>query len=222
MLRIISDIHGKAALHTKLAKTTATTIQIGDCGFKYNYLDSQLKYGKDWVLGGNHDNYPELVKKPHYLGDYAEIIASTDDQKLVKIFAVRGAYSIDKHYRTVGVDWWEQEEIAWEHLDSVLGAYEAFQPSIVLSHDCPYSMCIKLHGLTAKETRTGRLLQEMLMASPPKYWFYGHHHLNHTATICGCELRCLLHHTYLDLPLTVKSICKVDFEHGTKVETQIK
>ena len=60
-------------------------------------------------MAGNHDNYDTIPNYPHYLGDCGfHTLNGTE------FFYLRGAYSIDRDSRTIGVDWWAQEEIPIE------------------------------------------------------------------------------------------------------------
>jgi hypothetical protein len=129
---------------------------------------------------GNHDGYN--VTDSHELGDYGFCGLYT--------FFVRGAYSIDKLYRTVGVDWFENEELSFRQMSLAIEEYGKSKPRIMLSHDCPQSVCEELFGYTDKPiTRQG--LQIMLDIHKPDLWVFGHHHISKNIRIGSTDFVCL-------------------------------
>ena len=172
---ILSDIHGNVHVHEKAMRRYEYTLQLGDCGFSYRYLNN-FDPSHHKVLGGNHDCYPKLVKLPHYLGDCGTWRG---------LFYVRGAYSIDKAQRIVGRDWWPEEELTYEEAQRALEAYEIVKPRIVVTHDAPrdtvlddvllrHSMFPYAGGIAPSRTRS--LLSQMYEAHKPQLWIFGHWH----------------------------------------------
>lgn len=97
--------------------------------------------------------------------------------------------SIDKHLRTPGIDWWEEEELSIPEFYQVLDNYESIKPNIIISHDCPTEV------FNIKDTsRTRQFMDTMLEIHRPKLWIFGHHHMsinknvNNTNYICLNEL----------------------------------
>ena len=108
MFTAIGDAHGKYDRYLQIAGERDYTVQIGDLGFRYGCLDS-LDPEHHKLVGGNHENYDTISNYPHYLGDCGfHTLDGTE------FFYLRGAYSIDRDSRTIGVDWWAQEEIPIE------------------------------------------------------------------------------------------------------------
>jgi len=231
-LRIIGDVHGKRPDYLKLVnKANAEglyTLQLGDLGFAYEYrrlLDGSFNVEMNKFFGGNHDGYNLLSKfqggekipllDQFCLGDYglAEING-------VSLFFVRGAFSIDKKYRHIGVDWFYEEEIAASEHQNILDAYKEAKPDLVVTHDCPDSIgksfakaedgnaigsplkkpdILREFGFDPNtfSTRTQVLLENMFRIHQPKKWVFGHYHRDWTTFEEGTEFRCLneLHFT---------------------------
>lgn len=183
-LRIIGDVHGKYNLYVKTAKEAKYSIQLGDLGFDYDWIDFFLSYDAHKILGGNHDNYTSIDGKfvkqtPHFLGDFG--IYSVPE--FGDIFYVRGGYSIDKNFRKEGVNWWPLEEITYAQGLQALDLYEQVKPKLVISHECPTSLLgyvgmssqdVELWGI--KPSMTANLLQSMFDLHQPLIWCHGHHH----------------------------------------------
>lgn len=204
-LRVIGDVHGKYKDYLKLInKSNAKglhTLQLGDLGFDFTYerlLDSiDTELNKFFM--GNHDNYnsrfaDDEIFKQWCLGDFGEVIIGG-----VKLFFVRGAFSIDKKYRTPGIDWFPDEEISESRFQEVLDAYLLSKPNVVVSHECPNDIgkepvknssgeiidvplkkdyVLKTFGFDPMtfNTKTGFLLQQLWDAHQPDKWVFGHYH----------------------------------------------
>lgn len=186
---LIGDVHGKSEDYLRIVRNVEQSIQLGDMGFDYTHL-VDIDSIKHRVLGGNHDNYPELCRLPNYLGNWGCYKG---------IFFVRGAFSIDWQYRTSGRDIWREqegynpaEEITAKDCQHVLSDYISNKPDIVISHTCPLSVKpLVVDGALLKGTLTGRLLESMLRIHRPKQWIFGHFHRTWTKVINGTAFRCL-------------------------------
>jgi hypothetical protein len=186
-LTVIGDVHGKYDQYVKMARKRDFTVQLGDLGFKYECLKN-LDPEKHKVVGGNHDNYPALVEWPHYLGDYG--MRSLGG---VNFFFYRGAYSIDRQYRTVGIDWWEEEQLKIEDFMKAREVYREAKPEVVITHDCPESIGLTLlpPGAHVYQNTTGWALQELFQIHQPRTWLHGHWHLSRKTVREGTEFVCL-------------------------------
>lgn len=174
-LTIIGDVHGKYERYYKIIRQSDThphTVQLGDFGFKYNTL-TNLDPNNHKVLGGNHDNYDIIHKYPHYLGDYGISIVGE-----VEFFYYRGAYSIDRQYRTIGIDWWEDEQVSIEQFMKARELYRKHKPKIVITHDCPEQIAYQMLKPHQKvyQNMTGWSLQELFNIHEPDLWIFGHWH----------------------------------------------
>lgn len=184
---LIGDAHGKYDRYVKMARKRDFTIQLGDLGFKYGCLEN-LDPGRHKVLGGNHDNYSIINEYPHYLGDYG--MSSLGG---VEFFFYRGAYSIDRHYRTIGIDWWQEEQLGIEDFMKAREIYRYAKPDVVLTHDCPESIAPLLlpPGSHIYQNTTGWALQELLNIHRPKLWVHGHYHVSKSTDFDGTRFICL-------------------------------
>lgn len=183
----IGDAHGQYDRYVKIARKRDFTVQIGDLGFKYDCLKN-LDPDNHKVVGGNHDKYPSLVEYPHYLGDYG--MASVGG---VEFFFYRGAYSIDRQYRTIGIDWWEEEQLKVDDFMKAREIYREAKPDLVLTHDCPESIGLMLlsPGSHLYQNTTNWALQELFNIHQPKKWRFAHWHRSWSMTVNGTEFRCL-------------------------------
>ena len=192
-LRLIGDVHGHKDNYRKLCRKALYTIQLGDHAFDYLHLNG-LDPNYHQILGGNHDNYDLITAWPHYLGDYGlHQIPGFGD-----VFFVRGAFSIDRHLRTEGVNWWQDEEMSIRQGYRAIDLYKSIRPSFVISHTCPtdaISFVTKSGHLIP--SRTSQLLNQMFAIHQPPIWVFAHFHtslrfqINGTEFVCLNELECL-------------------------------
>lgn len=181
---LIGDVHGKTKqYHAIIQELDEDSIQLGDLGFAEEHLWflKNVDYSRHKHLGGNHDDPSYCRYMPHTLGDYG---------MYKDMFFVRGAYSIDKQYRTFGMDWWPEEELSIAEGNEALELYTQIKPSIVLSHDAPHDIRYHFWGIENK-SYTSSLLQEMLDIHRPNLWVFGHHHERKDETILGTRFVCI-------------------------------
>ena len=189
-ITLIGDVHGKYENYHKIIRQTEEypyTVCLGDFGFKYETLKN-VDHTKHVIVGGNHDNYSMCFRYPHFLSDYG-----FTELNGVKFFYYRGAYSIDRSYRTIGIDWWEEEQVSIDQFMNARKLYREFKPDVVLSHDCPenVSRLILKPNQQQYQNMTGWALQELFNIHQPKIWRFGHYHQKWRTTINGTDFRCL-------------------------------
>jgi hypothetical protein len=188
---LAGDLHGLYAPLNKFATKHPqdTIIQLGDYGLFDNQKDRKRNLMPNVkFIRGNHD-CPEVCKsKPNYLGDFGVY----ND-----IFFISGARSTDISDRTIGVDWWPDEELSYEQLNKVIALYEQVKPDTVISHDAPAAVCNKIiklkhpNGYPYKPYGMTLAFDQMLEIHQPKRWFFGHHHLKFNTRINNTEFRCV-------------------------------
>lgn len=206
ILRLIGDVHGKYTKYIDLALEAENSIQLGDLGFDYGLVRSELDSKNHRVLGGNHDNYEEDVQgnfiwqPAHFLGDFGvHSVAGYD------FFYLRGGNSIDKDYRDEGLDWWPKEEISYSDGLRALVFYEVLKPDYVITHECPISVIDFVSGgklfdgLPIRPSMTANLLEQMWEIHKPKFWYFGHHHKDWQSDLSGTKFQCLNELSYVDL-----------------------
>jgi predicted phosphodiesterase len=198
MLRIIGDIHGKQEAYSELAREVKHSVQVGDMGLNYTVLTDSVNAEHHRFVPGNHDNYDNLPA--HAFKDDYSMTALCG----IPFLYVRGAYSIDKTFRTLGISWWGNEEISWQSGLSLIQYASSYKPSLIISHDCPY--CVYSYVLTNedkwRQSRTAQILDALFKAHQPDVWVFGHHHKDivfkypntKTTFVCLDEL------SYVDYP----------------------
>jgi predicted phosphodiesterase len=189
-ITIIGDVHGKYRRYHEIIREKDRhpyTIQLGDFGFKYETLDN-IDSNKHKIIGGNHDNYSCIINIPHYLGDFGYSCLNG-----VNFFYYRGAYSIDRGYRTVGIDWWEQEQVTIDQFMKSRELYRETKPKIMITHDCPQSIAFQmlLPHQRVYENMTGWALNELLNIHQPDLWVFGHWHQSRTIQHGNTKFLCL-------------------------------
>jgi Icc-related predicted phosphoesterase len=187
-ISVIGDCHGKYNSYHKIISQAEYTVQLGDFGFKYDTLKN-VDYTKHVIIGGNHDNYDICNNYPHFLSDYGYMV----DFNGIDFFYYRGAYSIDRQYRTIGIDWWEKEQVDIESFMKARELYKSIKPDIVLTHDCPEFLVleyIRPSGVVYQNI-TNWALGELYNAHQPKIWLHGHHHISKTTIIGNTKFTCL-------------------------------
>ena len=197
-LRLIGDAHGKLGQYIGLARDADFSIQLGDLGFDYSLLNDDFSPEFHRVLAGNHDNYESVDgvfvnQTPHFLGDFGLLQVPG----VGEVFFVRGGRSIDYRHRTLGLDYWPEEELSHVRANEALELYRSARPDFVVSHECPRSVIRHVSSLDHFDgaplvpSFTANLLQEMLDAHRPSVWYFGHWHKRWMRTINGTEFNCL-------------------------------
>jgi len=205
-IHLIGDVHGYTAYYDKIIKTipkNELSIQLGDFGFKHEHL-----WHKEYILNknrkilfGNHDYYPLINSLEHSLTPSFKYFEDLD------LLAIRGAYSIDKQYRTSRISWWEEEELNYEELANLINLYEKVKPRYVVSHTCPEAILNELFGnsLLPIKSKTGAALDNCFEIFQPEKWIFGHFHYSRTKNILGCEFKCLTELEYYILEIKRKN-----------------
>ena len=187
-MTIIGDVHGKINKYYQIIceLKNEKSIQLGDFGFKKEHLwhIENVDYNNHKILFGNHDD-TNYLDDNHSLGD-----SYTFNYKNNKIMTVRGAYSIDKRFRTSNIDWWENEQLSYLEFQEIINQYEEYKPEIMLTHDCPNSIRKLFFNIT-DNTITSQALETMLEIHQPKLWLFGHHHISVDQIVNGTRFICL-------------------------------
>lgn len=197
-LRLIGDVHGNIEQYMTIARGAEYSIQLGDLGFDYSLLQTDFSPEFHRVLAGNHDNYESVDgnfvnQTPHFLGDFGVLHVP----KVGDVFFVRGGRSIDHRHRTLGLDYWPDEELSHARANEAFELYKNARPDLVISHECPRSVIRHVSsfdyfdGAPVVPSFTANLLQEMLDAHRPSVWYFGHYHKRYMRTINGTEFNCL-------------------------------
>lgn len=198
-VRVIGDVHGKVEEYKKLIADVDYSIQLGDMGFKKAY---DLLAGVDPLrhvfIPGNHDDYDNLPTNA--LGNFGKRHLGDSDSTFT-FFIARGALSVDKQYRQVGVSYWESEELSYNQAMTCLRLYDRIRPDYVFSHDCPEMVLplILTNDWKMQPSFTNKVLQQMVEIHRPKHWFFGHHHNTKDISLRGIDFHCLGELEYTDI-----------------------
>ena len=188
---VIGDVHGKYKRYHEIIREKDRhpyTVQLGDFGFDYETLKN-VDPKHHVFIGGNHDNYDKVKNCPNYLGDFGYTVNFNG----LDFFYYRGAWSIDRIYRTVGIDWWEQEQVGLEGFLNAKELYQQTKPDIMLTHDCPEGIAQYVLPPNSKihQNNTGWSLQSLFEIHQPKIWIFGHYHVSWNMKINGTNFICL-------------------------------
>jgi hypothetical protein len=205
LVRFIGDVHGRWRAYKRAIRNVPFSIQVGDMGVgfhSYRYgevwpasnppFDSMSK-GRHLFIRGNHDN-PDVCKRRKYW--------IPDGTMIENIFCLGGAVSLDRTFRTEGMDWWRDEELSAGELEVQVSRYAALKPEVVCTHECPDSVASEVMaayrtGRIDDGSRTRKALEHMLQLHQPRLWVFGHWHTpisfarRQTAFRCLGELECI-------------------------------
>jgi len=220
MIFYAGDTHGRIDDVMEIEKKAVELgakiiIQVGDFGIHFRKDCQLLEWfdtrsgGLPWITcGGNHDNWPLWRSLPE-----VEMFEGTVTQLAPGCFFAErgtaltllgekhlffgGAESIDKVYRTEGVDWWEEETPSVMEINRFFDALESFQPDVVVTHEAP--LRVNVNRVDRYKNTTPRMLENVLKHCDhtPTRWYFGHHHMLDEWDIDGITFYCCgLHGQY--------------------------
>jgi hypothetical protein len=210
MVTFIGDVHGKFWKYGKLIKKRKDTIQVGDMGvgfFRAGGMGDHYEYaalqnpphhammeGNHRFIRGNHDNLTVCAKHSQYIAD------GTIENDMMFI---GGAFSIDRAWRTEGLDWWADEELSYLELGDLITKFLEVKPRIMVTHECPDSITnLLMNGMKLDiPSRTRQAFDSMWVAHKPEYWIFGHWHKSFNQNIMGTQFVCLNELETFDLAL---------------------
>lgn len=204
-LRVIGDVHGKFSRYREIIRDVPFSIQVGDMGVGFinhggipsaNPPFDAMSQGRHLFLRGNHDSPSACRKHRYWITDGSMVDG--------KIFCLGGAVSIDRAYRTQGLDWWPDEECSYEELQRHIDTYATVKPDVVISHECPESVADEImarHNMQkiADGSRTRQALQAMLEIHQPRQWYFGHWHRSQSFCVGSTYFCCLAELEYVDI-----------------------
>ena len=133
-----------------------------------------------------------IVNRANSLG--LTCAASRHHDPAQDIMFVGGACSVDRHLRTQGLDWREDEECLIAELNGIFDRYAAAKPRIMVTHDAP-SAAIKAVlprvRLPRMLSRTVQAFDAKFEAHRPDAWIFGHWHRSASAVVDGTRFQCL-------------------------------
>jgi hypothetical protein len=207
-LLLVGDIHGDVrsfAMLVDLAISQAKMagfpvevdsdnlriVQLGDWGAGWENAEPRLLGFPTMVLDGNHEHFPLLLTGAwERKNSNMTYLSRGDVLQLAHGFAFGicgGADSIDKAWRTVGLDWFPEEAITFDQAKAIAKFWQ--EPSspwkrigAILAHDIFFSRYQETlnfataHGRPDPKHFSAKHLQILADAVKPSWWFHGHHH----------------------------------------------
>ena len=202
----IGDVHGKYKQYKRIIEESEhPTIQLGDMGvgFKRN---NPSDWHTTWYpnpphktmilddhrfIRGNHDNPSVCRKHSQWIADGHTMTTDLGN----KIMFIGGAFSIDRAYRNEGYDWWADEEMSYDELQTLIDEYIHFKPNIMVTHDCPSNIADIIFASDMRfgkfNTRTGSAFEAMFNNHQPDKWLFGHWHISKKQQIQNTNFICL-------------------------------
>ena len=185
--------------------TDDVLIILGDVGINFHGEASDFELKKELAelpitllcIHGNHEQRPETIHSYELVERFGGIVYMEDEfpnllfAKDGEIYdldgksciAIGGAYSVDKHTRTRGVDWWDDEQPSEEIKFQVEEALEAagWKVDVVLSHTHPYNYAPKQKLPPQSDSGPVDISTELWLTSIEarldySEWFCGHSH----------------------------------------------
>jgi hypothetical protein len=197
-------------------------LHCGDLGYYPNIpefahhlelLDRWLQAADLWLyfVDGNHEahwNLRALPREgPFTRTAYKRIVHIPRGARWtwhgIRYLGLGGAYSIDKEKRTLGLDWFPEEQLSQAEIYRILQAPPG-GVDVIIAHDCPAG--IEFHGLLPiRRSDSNRLaVQAVVEHARPKLVVHGHHHVAHhsryrsTEQSFSCDVVGLSHNRYFD------------------------
>jgi predicted phosphodiesterase len=207
--RYIGDVHGYVRelqlVLNNLPQEVTSVVQVGDMGvgfekskYWHTNLDDMMVRKNAKFIRGNHDSPNECKKMKSWIPDSTVI----ND-----VMYMGGAWSIDHHWRTMGIDMWEDEELSYADLNIAINMFELAQPRVMVTHDCPAEIALELFiktgnslgGKNQFKTRTASALQAMFEVHQPDLHIFGHWHTDVDKVVNGTRFICLGELSYCDV-----------------------
>lgn len=210
MTYLTGDTHRnfrKTTVFCDIAKSSKEDILIilGDTGINYcggsedralKKLLSELPITL-FCIHGNHEQRPESIPsyketewhggRVYYESEFPNLLFANDGDVYElngkRCIAIGGAYSVDKYYRTPGVEWWADEQPSKEIMQRVEKRLDAenWNIDIVLSHTCPFKYIPKEVFLSSIDQNTvddstEKWLDTIESRLAYSLWYCGHYH----------------------------------------------
>lgn len=143
------------------------------------------------VCLGNHECFPIINQYPvvDFMGGKARKISNsiyvfmqgevyTIDGK--KFFSFGKASSHDKEFRTIGVDWWEEEIPSRKEYSSALNNLDLnhYKVDYIVSHCAPSSIQNEISGGMYSNDEITNFLQTIKDSTKFNKWYFGHYHVD--------------------------------------------
>lgn len=202
-IRVISDIHGKYKEYLEIVAGCEYSVQLGDLGYNNKFVEQNVDYSKHKFFPGNHDNHETDYSLKNCLGRFGSYVLNN-----VNFFFLAGGYSINQKSLTLGIDYFDNEELSHRESYDCLNAYQREKPSILITHEPPRFLVPEFSDPEALrhfnlpdnfESYTSLLINELYEIHRPKIHIYGHFHRSWRKHINGTQFILLNELEYYDL-----------------------
>jgi len=206
-INFVGDIHGEFDRYEQMINKSGPNdifIQVGDFGIGFDKWEDhtaseiQRKNPFSYFIRGNHDDPVKCKQIPGYIHD---------GTFFRDMMFIGGAWSIDHAYRTLGIDWWPDEELSMKELNDLIDKYEQIMPEIMITHTCPAKFAqefiinrdLAFQNGPPAGSRTEEAFEIMFEIHQPKKWIFGHWHVSIDETVNDTNFRCLAPNEILTL-----------------------
>ena len=173
-----------------------TRSRMGTCHFtqKLTSLAKEIQMPLYW-LDGNHENHEALTPGQGHDGVIRHLPRGHRWQWWGKTWmAVGGAASVDREWRTPGLDWFPEETLTWQQLDYCTREGNV---DIIVSHDAPKGAPVP--GISynpmgwpeqaLRESDAHRaVLSRVVERTHAKLLIHGHYHTRYQGEVDGCRV----------------------------------
>lgn len=197
---VVGDLHAEWNHLNNLInkKQPKIILQCGDLGYwpkfhqkkmssydkhKFNQYGIKPQGTTIYWVDGNHEDHWSLQKldqeengvlMKNVIHQPRGSVLTLPDGRNVLFFG--GALSIDKAYRTEGIDWFREETISYKDMMNL----PECKIDIVISHTCPeeFWWAAKMHLIFCNRYNdpSVKALSCILEKYKPKHWYFGHFH----------------------------------------------
>ena len=140
-------------------------------------------------VDGNHENFAALsqYEECSWNGGKVQFIRPSVihlmrgyvfDLEGIKIFAMGGARSSDRMFRTIGKSWWPQEMPNAEEIRRARQnlAINDNQADIMITHDAPQSIARMIDFAKSEDDELMPFFDELRNTVGYRHWYFGHFH----------------------------------------------
>ena len=193
---VAGDIHAKfSQFREEIDKLKPDMVfSTGDFGFWPGKYDIQGMFESNkipiYFCDGNHEDHEalsehmeitEIATNVFYM-PRGSVLTLPDGKRAL---FMGGARSIDRHYRTEGIDYFPEEELGF---DDILFLDDAEKIDIVITHTKPTGIDIDME---CDDDPSMEVLDEVFEMFHPAKWYFSHFHLYKKLISDGCEWVCL-------------------------------
>lgn len=167
--------------------------KIGQKGALRSVKEIKPGYTKILWCDGNHEHFDSLEKRksdevaPNVFYMSRGSTFTLPDRRVIMFMG--GGYSIDKHYRIQGRDWFPQETISYKDMMNL----PDIKVDIFITHTCSTNILPEMlkHNELKHTDPSNKALTQLWEKYKPSLWYFGHWHVNVKGTWQNTKWECL-------------------------------